>query len=446
MIELQCICACLDRKDFAMFKLNDITKEFFKDYLPEFEFIENHFNTYGNVPDVATFLNRFPDFKMIEVVETEKYLVDKLRENYVYNSSVKVLKDVAEKFKSIDSREAVAYLLSQMPELNKKLTFDAVDLISNFDKRYKKYEERSENPESSFILTGIKELDAVIGGFDAQDEDAIVTASTGVGKSFFSIFFGLSAAKQGKKVGYYSGEMSSEYVGWRLDTMYSHISNFALTRGYRNIKEAYRTALIKQRDEIKGKFYCVTPEEFGGSPTISKLSAFIEKYNLDMLIIDQLSLIKDSSNAFRRDESFANISKEIKMLQTMKKIPILSVVQLNRGAKDKDVEDPGTEHIAGSNRIIEDATLALSLKQKSPDAIEIRIMKARNCPSGLKLTYTWKVDTFELTYVPAEDDAYSKMGQNNEPQREYKEDKIVKEIDEKTDYSASDDYSGGDLF
>ena len=407
MIEVQCLCACLSRKDFSMFKLNDITSDYFKDYTEEFKFIENHVNTYGNVPDIATFISRFPEFEMIEVVETDKYLIDKLRENYVYNSSVKVLQDVATKFKTLDSRDAVAYLLQQMPELNKKLTFEATDLISNFEPRYKEYEERMNNPQSSFVLTGIPELDAIIGGFDAKMENAIVTASTGQGKSWWAIFFGVSAAKQGKRVGYYSGEMPENQVGWRIDTIFSHISNFALTHGNKYIKDEYKHALINLRDSVNGKFYCTTPEDFGGSPTVSKLGSFVEKYKLDMLIIDQYSLLKDASGTRKRDEAYANISKDIKLLQTMKKIPIISVVQLNRGANAKDVEDPGTEHVAGSNRISEDATLAISVKQKQPNTLELRIMKGRNCPTGSKLTYTWAIDTFELTYVATEDDAYS---------------------------------------
>lgn len=439
MIEIQCLCACLSRKDFSMFKLNDITSDYFKDYKEEFKFIENHVNTYGNVPDIATFISRFPEFEIIEVVETEKYLIDKLRENYVYNSSVKVLQDVATKFKTLDSRDAVAYLLQQMPELNKKLTFEATDLISNFEPRYKEYEERMSNPQSSFILTGIPELDAIIGGFDAKMENAIVTASTGQGKSWWAIFFGVSAAKQGKRVGYYSGEMPENQVGWRIDTIFSHISNFALTHGNKYIKDEYKHALINLRDSVSGKFYCTTPEDFGGSPTVSKLGSFVEKYKLDMLIIDQYSLLKDASGTRKRDEAYANISKEIKLLQTMKKIPIISVVQLNRGANAKDVEDPGTEHVAGSNRISEDATLAISVKQKQPNTLELRIMKGRNCPTGSKLTYTWAIDTFELTYVATEDDAYS----HHIKQQEKKGIKYEKKTEQET---YNDDYSGGEVF
>lgn len=441
MIEIQCICACLERKNYSMFRLNDIDISYFRDYREEFKFITEHVNSYGNVPDLATFLTKFPEFELIEVAESDGYLIDKLRENYVYNSSVDVLKQVEEKFKTNDSRDAVAFLLSRMPELNKKLTFEATDLIHDYSKRYSKYEERMHNPENAFIKTGLTELDAIIGGFDTSEENAIVTASTGQGKSWWAIFFGFNAAKQGKKVGYYSGEMSSNLVGWRLDTMFSHISNFAITRGNKYIQGEYKHALERMDSEISGKFICATPEDFGGSPTVGKLGAFVEKFGLDMLIIDQYSLLADSSKAYRRDESYANLSKEIKLLQTMKKIPIISVVQLNRGANAKDVEDPGTEHIAGSNRISEDATLAISIKQKQPNTLEVRIMKGRNCPAGSKLTYNWIIDTFELIYVQTEDDAYT-----NHIKQQEKKGIHVKDERKSEQETYNDDYSGGEPF
>lgn len=443
MIECQVICACLERRDFSMFRLNDIDSEYFKDYKEEFNFIENHVKLYNNVPDIPTFLSKFPDFQLIDVAETDKYLIDKLKENYVYNSSVMLLKQAADKFKTIDSRDAVAFLLQKMPELNKKLSFEATDLISNYTERYNKYEERSNNPDKAFYKTGIPQLDELIGGIDAQEEDAVITARTGMGKSWMAIYFGFNLARQGCKVGYYSGEMSDNLVGWRIDTMYSHISNFKITRGNKGIKDEYKMSLSKMRDEVKGQFWCATPEDFGGMPTVSKLSAFIEKYDLDVLFVDQLSLVKPSSSSKDRYEAFSNISTDLHMVQTLKKIPIIKVVQLNRGASAKDVVDPGTEHIAGSNKIIEDATLALSINQKQPNLLEIRVMKGRNCPTGSKLTFTWNIDTFEMTYVPTEDDALleKKKKQENKSTKQHNE-----EFKSTAQEVYNDDYSGGDVF
>ena len=436
MIEVQVICACLDRKDFSFLKLNDIDEQYFLNYKDEFMFIKEHYEKYGNVPDQRTFIDKFREFPFEEVYETNNYLVDKIREEYIFNTSAKLLNDFASRFKNgQDSREVVSYMMTKLPELQKKLTFEATDLIHNFEDRYKKYEERSENPDKAFIKFGLTELDAVAGGIDRCDDLGVISASTGQGKSWWAVFIGLSAAKQGYNVGYYAGEMSKELVGWRIDTMYSHISNFSLTRGNKYIKEDYRRSLEQLRKNVTGKFWCATPDDFGDIPTVGKLGAFIEKYDLDLLIVDQLSLVKDSGQLKRRDEAFANISKDLKLLQVRKHIPIISVSQLNRGASAKDVEDPGTEHIAGSNRIIEDATFALSIKQKQPNLLEIRIMKGRNIPTGSKLTYSWKIDTFDLVYIPTDDDVYT---------QHQKQHGSVNKSPEKEVYK--DNYSGNDPF
>ncbi|MEG1565822.1 MAG: DnaB-like helicase C-terminal domain-containing protein [Bacilli bacterium] len=442
MIEVQCICACLERKDFSFLRLNDIDEKYFPNYRDEYKFIEEHVNKYGNVPDQATFIEKFREFPFETVAETSNYLIDKIREEETYNFTVRFLNDVAARFKKgEDSRKVVADMSSKLPELSRRMmTFEATDLIHNFEQRYNKYEERSNDLNKAFFNFGINELDAVTGGIDRSEELGVISASTGQGKSWWAIFIGLSVAKQGYKVGYYSGEMSKETVGWRIDTEYSHISNFALTRGNKYIKEEYRRHLEELRKNVSGSFYCATPEDFGDAPTVSKLGSFIEKYDLDFLLIDQLSLVSDSGSLKKRDEAYANISKDLKLLQGRKHIPIFSVSQLNRGAQDKDVVDPGTNNISGSNRIAEDATLVLSIKQTQKGTLELRIMKARNCPSGSKLTYNWKIDTFDLVYVKTEDDVYVK----HLAQQEKKGIQQEKQLSEKEIYK--DNYNGTDPF
>ena len=50
----------------------------FLNYEEEFEYIENFYKEYGKVPDKETFLNQFPDFNLIEVAESDKYLLDNI--------------------------------------------------------------------------------------------------------------------------------------------------------------------------------------------------------------------------------------------------------------------------------------------------------------------------------------------------------------------------------
>ena len=75
MIQLQFLNYVLASKDYSIIQDNNITPEYFIEYEDEFKFIQNHYETYKNVPDTETFLSNFNDFDLLEVSESEKYLV-----------------------------------------------------------------------------------------------------------------------------------------------------------------------------------------------------------------------------------------------------------------------------------------------------------------------------------------------------------------------------------
>ena len=58
--------------------VNSIDDTFFSDYTSEYKFIREHISQYGQIPDKLTFVNKFPDFDIIEVTENPNYLVDEL--------------------------------------------------------------------------------------------------------------------------------------------------------------------------------------------------------------------------------------------------------------------------------------------------------------------------------------------------------------------------------
>ena len=72
-----------------------ITEDYFSNYKDEFNFIFNHYKRYNKVPDWQTFLSRFSDFDMVDVLEPIKYLIYNLKEEYLYHQGVKVFKDSA---------------------------------------------------------------------------------------------------------------------------------------------------------------------------------------------------------------------------------------------------------------------------------------------------------------------------------------------------------------
>lgn len=418
MIELQVLNKVLATKQFAFLKLNNVNADYFGDYKAEFTYVNNYYDTYNTVPDIATFLTHFPSFELLQVNEPDNALVDALEEEYLYRQSVPIIQEAARLLTEQDSRQGIEYIQAHIDKLARKLPLSAIDLVKQADERYAKYLDKVANPKSFYISTGFKELDDIIGGWDLKGEYACIVARTNHGKSWWLDYFILAAAKAGKRVGLYSGEMTADKVGYRIDTLCSHISNYKLTHGYEDIQEVY-SKHIEDFKNIAGNIFVITPSDLGGPATVSKLKAFSQKYDLDLLAIDQFSLMDDARKNRVRNEKFESISMDLKILQTQLEIPIICVAQLNRGVEKG--ADPDTTNIAGSDRIAQDATTILSIQQKDNHRVVLQIMKARDAKVGDKLTYIWNIDEGQFEYIPmdTEPQPIRKQGRLEELSQKY---------------------------
>lgn len=224
MVVLQLINKIIKTSNMDLVTNNNLIKEMFSDYEEEFEFIYNHFSKYGKVPDKETFLNQFPDFNLIEVTESDKFLVDKINEEYLYKKTVPVIQQTAELMKS-NSEEAVEYLLQEIPNLISIQKTEGVDIIQKADIRYNEYKEKLEGKEINYITTGFEELDSIFKGFAKGEELVVLFARIGQGKSWILNKMLSHSWQIGMNVGLISPEMSSSKIGYRFDTLTEHFSN-----------------------------------------------------------------------------------------------------------------------------------------------------------------------------------------------------------------------------
>ena len=100
MIALQIISKVLNTKDYSIVANNLLTEDYFIGYESEYNFIKNHYEKFGNVPDIATFLSKFPQITLVDVEESDTYLVDTIREEYLYHKSVPIIQKSAELLKN----------------------------------------------------------------------------------------------------------------------------------------------------------------------------------------------------------------------------------------------------------------------------------------------------------------------------------------------------------
>ena len=283
---------------------------------------------------------------------------------------------------------------------------EAVDIYKDLS-RYDSYVERSTDFTKYYVKTGFPELDEVIGGWDRKEELATIVARPNVGKSFVLFKVALAAAEQGLTVGIYSGEMSETKVGYRLDTIMSHISNTKIIHGNTNIQVEYKKFLEGIQGKLKGKILVLTPSMINGTAGVNALRAFIDKYHLDMLCIDQHSLLEDDRKAKNPVERAANISRDLKNLQVMVKIPIIAVSQQNRENTDEKGVD--TKNVAQSDRISQDSTILLFLergpvKENKHNIMTLTLVKSRDSANGCKLSYVVDLDRGTWAFLPDEED------------------------------------------
>ena len=405
MIQLQVLNYLLDSKDSSMLQINNITEEFFDEYKDEYKFITEHLKEYGNIPDKISFLDKFPNFDVIEVTESSDYLIDKLYDDRNTKKLASIFNSIRTKLMAGDIDEAMDLYTTSTDAVIKAKHVESVDITKNID-RYESYLERSEDFSKFFVKTGFKELDEIIGGWDKNEELATIVARSNQGKSWVLMKCAVAALEQGLKVGIYSGEMSERKVGYRVDTLISHISNSSMVKGDRAIQNEYKRYLDELPNKYEGCIKVLTPNMIDGPAGVSALRAFIEKDNLDILFIDQHSLLEDDRHAKNPVEKASNISKDLKNLQVLMQVPIISVSQQNRSSTEDGVD---LTHIAQSDRIGQDSTIVLFFEQKD-GIMKMHLVKSRDSVNGKTLSYSIDLNKGNFTYIPEENNALDGEG------------------------------------
>ena len=407
--QFQIINKILQTKDYSFITLNNLTSEYFFNYKAEYEFIKIHYDTYHTVPDRLTFLNNFPDFVIQDVNEPDNYLIEQLYNDYNQSYLASRFNGIKKLLEADDTAGATKFFLESVEKLHIGSALQCTDIMTDTS-RYDRYLDMIANQSKYFISTGFPELDKIITGIDRRNENMVIAARTGVGKSWLLLAMAAAASRQGLTVGIYSGEMSVDKVAYRIDTLIGNIDNKKISRGELFYKDHYKNYLDSLKCSKYGPIKVLTPNDIAGPATVDALQAFVEKEHLDILFIDQYSLLEDTSRAKVAHEKVANISKAVKNLQVLKQIPIISVSQMNRTKNEDKTQD--TTQIALSDRIGQDATIILMLdKQESEDPahkgshkVSLNLVKSRDGGDGRKLDYLWDFNTGIYKYISNSND------------------------------------------
>lgn len=404
MTQAQIINKILKERNINILSANGFTREHFPAYDTEIAFILNHIDNYNSVPDLTTFISRFPDFQLFEVAETDKYLAETLSEEYTYGKVARVIQRAAELVQN-NSFDGVNFLNTELAKIGVNNGVTGVDIISQAKERYDSYVDRKTNINNWYISTGFPEMDAVLHGIQLREELIVLFARTGNGKSFVLTKMLESCWELGKNVGYISPEMSPEKVGYRFDSSFKHFNNNHLNYG--KDVEGYQNYIENLSTNYKNKFVVSTPVDFNNKITISKIRSFIAKYNIEVLGIDGLSYLYDENRSKNdsRQMELTRMSKELFDMSSELGVPIIAVVQANRSGAVDNSGELEIENIRDADGIAYSATKIISVRNRfEVGNIVLKINKHRDGKTGSKFTYRWSPQTGEYFFIPSEDE------------------------------------------
>lgn len=250
--------------------------------------------------------------------------------------------------------------------------------------------EISQNPSAlTGISTGFRDLDRYLSGL--QNSDFILLAARpSVGKTALGINIAVNAAKNGKKVGVFSLEMSKRQITQRIISMMSMVNLSDIIAG--KLEEEEWNQLLAKMEDIKNlDLYIDDTASISLTELRAKAKRKKQEEGLDLIMIDYLQLMTtDSSRVENRQQEISTISRGLKALAKELNIPILSLSQLSRKTEERSDKKPMLSDLRESGAIEQDADVVMMLyrddyydkESELQNNLEVIIGKHRNGPTG----------------------------------------------------------------
>ncbi|MBL7081500.1 MAG: replicative DNA helicase [Candidatus Omnitrophica bacterium] len=253
------------------------------------------------------------------------------------------------------------------------------------------------------LASGFKELDIRTAGFQPSNL-IIIAGRPSMGKSALGI--GIAeyvGAVQKIPLAFFSLEMSKEQLVQRMLCAHAHVDGQKVRTGYLSPSDWPRlTAAAGKLSEA--------PIFIDDTPGISvmelraKARRLKTQYNIQMLILDYLQLMRSRQRIENRQQEISEISRSLKALARELDMPLIAVSQLSRAVESRSDHRPQLSDLRESGAIEQDADLVLLILREdyynptfeNQGITEVIIAKQRNGPVGsLNLAFIKEYARFE---------------------------------------------------
>ena len=230
------------------------------------------------------------------------------------------------------------------------------------------------------IPTGFSKIDEAISGLNRSDL-VLIGARPAMGKTSFALNIARNVGMTGKKVLFFSLEMSNEQLAARVLSTEARVESNKLRSGELSAEEW--TMLAQAADRLTK---CNLYFDDTSSTTVPDIKAKIKREgNVDCILIDYLQLMESATRKENRVQEVTEITRGLKMLAKDMRIPVVCCCQLSRGPEKngKASNRPMLSDLRDSGSIEQDADIVMMLyregyyrKDGKDNAEEVDMTKA----------------------------------------------------------------------
>lgn len=416
-IEVGLISKILESGDFITVKDKQIKPYFLSDgdNRKAFKFISDYFLKNGEVPTVRVFRQKFPDYQLdtyknpetfMEIVGTEEpinFWCDEVRTKVKHNKICDIAEEMAEALNVLDTEKAYGLMKKGLIYIeNDIVETQAIDTTKDAEDRKANYLKRKENKGMIGIPMGIDKLDMILKGMQKKQLITMI-AKTGVGKTWFWILVASYCQLNGYRVLFLTTEMAEEQIEDRLEAMLIPMM-MGCDFNYGKFKSG---TLSPQEEQTYFDFLdmksSLEPLIVETATGVSNVSAKIEQYQPDIVFIDGAYLMEDDQGAKEDWLRVAHITRDLKALAKLKKLPICINTQADSTTSKKT--GPELENIGFSKAIGHDSDVVLGLL-RDEEMIEdremkVKVLKQREGTLG-NVLLNWDFTTMDFSSIYSE--------------------------------------------
>lgn len=319
-----------------------------------------HDDNYKKVVDDFVLLTSYAENKNIDL------FIDKIKECYHKLRVGECLTRLSKNLNNMHLEEIGEIVQTYLNDNHEKTTFYEEDILSNFEdglnflQVIQRNQERYQSGHTiSGYSTGFTQLDEAIQGIN-KGHYIVIGGTPGSGKTTFAVQMVNNLERQGIKVGVLTLELSNNQFVQKLFSTRTKIPFHKFGTG--NISNVEYQNIVNEampRINEKKKLLCFEEIPIDNISALrSRIRRLIEVENVQVLVIDYISLIDTGEKGSTPTERLTKISICIKDMLKKYRLPGIVLVQL---VKNVENTPPDKYHIKDASQIIQDAFEILML-------------------------------------------------------------------------------------